>query len=346
MLMVPKTMRIAPVLAVLLLALLALTEAQTVDRDSVWKCEDKPTYYSTLTGKEGDELEMELTSIVKQEYTSLSYQSAWESLNDLDGNGGNLDEVHLIYSDDFAPKQTGCLSGQCVWTREHVWPQSYGVDPEDRNTGASYTDLHNLFPVRAAVNTDRSNDIFAQITTSAGECLSDYPDCEVPAHPTTSITTAEWDERYWQPPLGKRGDIARVLFYMQVRYDGFEPNTANLQLVEDPPRTPSNEEPSTRVFGKLSALLLWHCEDPVDDAERARNDKICESYQHNRNPFVDDPSLVEKVFREYEGPRPPCFTTGGNITATSQGAAVGVPWFTSLALVALSLAADAARWAL
>ena len=41
------------------------------------------------------------------------------------------------------------------------------------------------------------------------------------------------------------------------------------------------------MLGVLSTLLSWHAADPVDDAERARIARICTSYQHNRNLFVD-----------------------------------------------------------
>lgn len=86
-----------------------------------------------------------------------------------------------------------------------------------------------------------------------------------------------------------RGDLARALFYMAVRYDGGEADTTALRLADAPNATAS-------TMGMLSTLLQWHTDDPVSASERARNDRICAAYQHNRNPFVDRPEWAACVF--------------------------------------------------
>ena len=48
-------------------------------------------------------------------------------------------------------------------------------------------------------------------------------------------------------------------------------------------------------MSSVSTLLLWHALDPVDDAERLRNEKVF-SLQGNRNPFVDHPEWVEALW--------------------------------------------------
>lgn len=48
-------------------------------------------------------------------------------------------------------------------------------------------------------------------------------------------------------------------------------------------------------LGERSALPR-RGEDPVNDAERRRNDQIFTLYQHNRNPFVDHPEWVREAF--------------------------------------------------
>lgn len=66
------------------------------------------------------------------------------------------------------------------------------------------------------------------------------------------------------PPASVRGDIARCMFYMALRYDGTEPETNNLTLTSCPC-------PSRNAMGNLTRLLEWHAADPVDDAERTRS---------------------------------------------------------------------------
>ena len=44
----------------------------------------------------------------------------------------------------------------------------------------------------------------------------------------------------------------------------------------------------------MSHLLKWHLQDPVSEEESIRNDKICNLFQKNRNPFVDYPDLLTR----------------------------------------------------
>jgi endonuclease I len=55
------------------------------------------------------------------------------------------------------------------------------------------------------------------------------------------------------------------------------------------------QKPSIYQMGDLQTLLLWHIQDPVDDFERNRNEVIF-GYQGNRNPFIDHPELVSKIY--------------------------------------------------
>lgn len=94
----------------------------------------------------------------------------------------------------------------------------------------------------------------------------------------------------FQPPASVRGDIARALFYMAVRYDGDavqDPGTRDLELSDSP-------DASWGYMGVLSVLRAWHEADPVDDVERLRNGLVC-GQQGNRNPFIDHPEWVADI---------------------------------------------------
>ena len=49
--------------------------------------------------------------------------------------------------------------------------------------------------------------------------------------------------------------------------------------------------------GRVEALLEWHELDPVDDWERRRNDIIYD-HQENRNPFIDNPELADRIWSD------------------------------------------------
>ncbi len=88
----------------------------------------------------------------------------------------------------------------------------------------------------------------------------------------------------YTPPKSARGDVARMIFYMATRYEMTVDNQVKSR--ESLPR-----------HGKLSDLLKWHEEDPVDPYEIRRNNIIF-GFQNNRNPFVDHPELVQYIFGE------------------------------------------------
>jgi len=96
-----------------------------------------------------------------------------------------------------------------------------------------------------------------------------------------------YDFDSWEPPDRVKGDVARMMFYMAVRYEG-DNDTYDLELL-------NKTGTYGPKFGKLSTLLQWHELDPVDEREQHRNEVIY-SYQHNRNPFIDHPEFVEKIW--------------------------------------------------
>ena len=93
----------------------------------------------------------------------------------------------------------------------------------------------------------------------------------------------------WGP---RRGDMARAILYMAIRYEGGRHTGTNqsepdLELTNDRAKIVITGT-SPAYMGLLSTLIAWHQADPPNAAERARNEVIY-SFQGNRNPFIDRP---------------------------------------------------------
>lgn len=135
------------------------------------------------------------------------------------------------------------------------------------------TDIHHLRPTDMSVNSTRNNLDFDNGGKEHTEALGNY-----------------YDSDSWEPRDEVKGDVARMLFYMAVRYEGDVSDEPDLEL--------NNvvNNGSAPYHGKLSVLLQWHQQDPVDASERRRNEIIYSDYQHNRNPFIDHPEWVSAIW--------------------------------------------------
>lgn len=167
------------------------------------------------------------------------------------------------------------------WSREHVWAKSHGDFGTDKGAG---TDVHHLRPADITVNSARNNKDF----DNGGSIYIDGD----------GSTECNSDADSWEPRDAVKGDVARMLFYMATRYEGTD-GEVDLELV-DQVDSDELDEPGKGFHGKLSTLLQWHIEDPVDSFEIIRNDVIY-SYQKNRNPFIDHPEFVQKIWSTATG---------------------------------------------
>jgi len=226
------------------------------------------TYWEPALGKEGAELEAALHDIISTDIEKLTYSAVWDALQVTDEDPGDSGNVVAIYSGLSLPKSDhGGNVDQ--WNREHVWPQSHGDFGTAVGPG---TDLHHLRPEDVTVNSDRGNLDFDAGGTENDEAPGNYADGDS-----------------WEPRDAVKGDVARMVFYMSVRYEGGD-GFADLEVNDV---TGNGSVPFT---GKLSTLLAWHAEDPPTAAEVARNDVVFEQFQHNRNPFVDHPEWAGSIW--------------------------------------------------
>lgn len=226
-------------------------------------------YYVAADGLIGFELKTALHERIRG-HRVLSYgrSGTVPALRVLDAMPDDPTQVRLLYwGTGRSAANYGGNSGQ--WNHEHCWPQAYGV-----GSGPGNSDVHNLRPADVQANNERGSLYFAEI--EGGSVPNFSPLCRE--------TSSQW-----MPRPEEKGDLARAMFYMAVRYEGGE-STPDLELSDNPNASASR-------FGRLSDLLRWHREDPVDEEERRRNHLVYTDYQYNRNPFVDDPDYAEMVFR-------------------------------------------------
>ncbi len=178
-----------------------------------------------------------------------------------------------VYAEPFV-WWTGTNAG--TLTREHTFAQSWMPS----NTGGTwpnvggrevteFNDLHNLFPANQEIaNVKRSNNPFGVIVgTPTYTSPTGQGKLGVDANSTT----------IYEPRDEQKGDLARALFYMLVHYNGLNSNQWRLPAGQD-----------------INVLLQWHQQDPPSAIEIARNEYIY-SVQKNRNPFIDNPTWVNKI---------------------------------------------------
>ena len=224
-------------------------------------------YYANAEGKTGAALKAALHTIISSQ-TKLSYDQVWTALQSTDQDPANSNNVILLYSGRSQSKTTNGGNPN-DWNREHVWPQSHGGFGTTAGPG---TDVHHLRPEDVSVNAARGNLDFDNGGSTVAEC---------------SGCAADGDS--FSPRAAVRGDVARMIFYMAVRYDGGD-GFANLE-----PNNVVNNGSSPYV-GKLSVLKAWSAADPPDAFEQRRNQVIYDTWQHNRNPFIDHPEWVNSIW--------------------------------------------------
>ena len=236
-------------------------------------------YYASLEGKSGAILKQAIQDIIANPAVvrEQNYGDAYDVLKDADQNPLNSSQVWLMYVEQPRSKldiQTG-TSGTGYWNREHIYCQSRG----------GFADATSNVPdgITIWLPTD-ANDISAGHADAHHIRAEDSPE-------NSSRNNRNYGVDY-NGPQGSQGswhgDVARALFYMAVRYNG-------LNVV--------NGDPSDAILGQigdLATLLTWNTSDPSDDFEMNRNN-IVYTWQMNRNPFIDYPSLADYIWGNHVG---------------------------------------------
>ncbi|MBQ4821973.1 endonuclease [Aquimarina sp. MMG016] len=231
-----------------------------------------PTYYNDVNlTLSGQALQNELATKVTNTHTTfLSYTpGVWDALKQTDLDPTNSSRVILIYgyNDTDGNSNTDRTrgvnnngGGTTDWNREHTYPKSLG-NPNLGTSGPG-ADAHHLRPSDVSRNSSRGNRKFADGSGNSG-------------------ATAQG---HWYPGDEFKGDIARMMMYMYIRY-GNQCLPTNVGI----------GAATTSDSNMLQLFLEWNVEDPVSQLELQRN-PLLENIQGNRNPFIDNPAFATQIW--------------------------------------------------
>lgn len=244
--------------------------------------------YSNLSALSGNDLFGALNTLMGNTSrignSSFSYNSLRSEYKNVDKDLNRSGYIIGYYN---GASFSGVWDSGATWNREHTWPQSKGAD---KSIPMGH-DMQSVRPTHTSVNSSRGNDAY-------GESGAYYDPDEV------SISNSY----YKTTNMGSyRGDAARVILYDYIVYGeaGGHKNklyNGNAQLL--------SKFGSAGVFESAAVLLKWHMNDPVSLTEMVRNDGA-QTYQGNRNPFIDYPELAIQVLKNASGVKTYAVTTTG-----------------------------------
>ena len=219
-------------------------------------------YYNAVIDLTGQALYAGLHGLISTN-SNNSYDGSkaylFQTLDNVDGN------VTCIYTGQVYNVGYN-YTGSTNPNTEHTYAQSWFSTPE---TSIKKADLHHLFPSNSVVNSSRGN---YPLFTVANHAYANvyYNDTPWQSYRGSSIG----GYTVFEPADETKGNIARALLYFNTRYyDTLTQQNVNM----------------------LPDLVQWHFADPPDAIEIARNTGIYD-FQTNRNPYVDHPEFVSRIW--------------------------------------------------
>ncbi len=240
-------------------------------------------YYDGTQGLYGEALKEALHNIIK-DHSPRTYSQLWQDFyaTDRKANG----KVWDMYSDvpggtppyeyTFFTDQCGNYSqeGDC-YNREHTWPTSWFGG----NVMPMHTDLYHIVPTDGFVNNRRANFPYGEVNNPSWVSANG---AKLGPNVTPGYTGV-----VFEPIDAYKGDFARGMLYMTVRYYGLGNNWPGSDMTAGAELLP----------WALDLMLQWHEQDPVSQKEIERNDAVY-ALQNNRNPFIDNPDFAFLIWDE------------------------------------------------
>ena len=239
------------------------------------------SYYSSVNPDTSTFISI-LQTRIRSPYTKISYDQFDET------NVASFAARDTTVNDTVKGVFTDIYSGEnCVYTKPFAWGSTYSREhtycqswwPVASTSNDYYSDQHHLFPAQQNhTNVIRSNHPLGEVASATYT----YLECKLGTNTGGKVV--------FEPRACHKGDAARALLYMAVRYNGvsgFGDWTFNYLNKTTLPAASEDSE-------SVAILLKWNKQDPPDKWEIDRNNYV-QSIQGNRNPFVDHPEWVNYI---------------------------------------------------
>lgn len=320
--------------------------------------EELSFFYSTAKGKKGLDLRLSLNTLVEN-HIEYDYQSNndrdiykiidrnWDfsPLSEQELTNYNYNDnpyiikLYADYNDDItrADRFKNEGASRVSFDKEHIWAQSLGKFGRDGGAGS---DFHALWPSDVRGNQHaHNNNNFGVPTSGITSYVGDAGGANFPSRTSGTYVGRNGyisgsSHKVFEPIDEYKGDIARAMFYMPVRYATYvDTDHPFLDLVDGSPSPVTSTSEIPGLAGDLATLLQWNEDDPVSEHEIRRNNLIFNNYQKNRNPFIDYPDLARVVYdKSYTG-EGASFALGSSSVGENTAEVVGISLDTSNAKV-------------
>lgn len=231
-------------------------------------------YYDGADGKSGADLKTSLFQIIHN-YVSADYDGFtavyWGNNYFVKTDWNSAGYFWDMYSDEQRTTYNSSLM-----SREHCMPRSWWEVSDDY--GVANSDLHNLYPSDYTANSKKSNYPLGEVGTASW---------------TNGVvklganTYSGYSGTVFEPADEYKGDFARTYFYMVTCHEDYSNRWSS-------PMLNNNTYPVFQTWA-INMLLDWARHDPVSQKEIDRNNAVFE-IQQNRNPFIDNPDLLEYIW--------------------------------------------------
>ncbi|NUN10374.1 MAG: endonuclease [Ignavibacteriaceae bacterium] len=215
------------------------------------------SYDATTYDKYDASLKTALTALVNN-HTSLGYNTARDRMFEtIDDYGG--DTIECVYTGIKIYATTRTQAQNQGFDTEHTWPQGTFGQAEPMRS-----DLFHIYPTNSSANNTRGNYPFGYVLTGVTWTQGG-----------SKLGKDKYNQTVFEPRDIHKGNVARSMLYFILRY--------------------TNNYGSYLDTVQENVFREWNRFDVVESRETRRNNLIAQN-QGKRNPLIDHPDFVDRIY--------------------------------------------------